>query len=491
MVNMKRKKISFYKSLFLITMMKKNTFICSSKPLAMKKKKRTCAKSFQRQHQSLSSIIPQTEFYLPDECWEHVFTFLIYPVDTFLVNPFHSTTEDINKRNFKSLSLVSKHFLSITNRLIFSITIYHPQLCFLPRFIHRFSNLNSLDLWFGSADLDADIAFALRDRPTLKSLSLSGIELNHAKYVTSHYIDSFLSFKSLNSLKFSYSQISDHLLYSIATEGLPLKTFVLENCMGYTYHGIYDLFSKCQGIQHLGLQGVDFLTNHYVFRLSLLLPNLISINLSRNSKLRELALFTLIKNCYSLDEIRMEYIYIWQESVEYSDTFKDFDVNPRIKSLHLSNNTFINDKTILLLASTLPNIQVLDLSYCHDISKKSICQVLSRCPNVRCLNLSNSNEMRGLKMNFIVHQLELLDISYTNIDDKTLYKISKSCCGLLELNMIGCKYITKKGVMCVVENCTQLKEIYIMDCDKVNANVVVSMLSSLKKNKRSIPILYM
>ncbi|XP_058762992.1 uncharacterized protein LOC131636405 [Vicia villosa] len=323
------------------------------------------------------------------------------------------------------------------------MTIYNPQLCFLPRFLHRFSNLNSLDLWFGSHDFDTDIVLSLRDRPTLKSLFISGIDLNDAKYVTSHYIDSFVSLKCLNCLKFGYSQIPDDLLYSIAREGFPLKSFVLEMCIGYSYQGIYALLSKCHGIQHLGLQEVDFLNNHHIFQLSLLLPDLVSINLSRSSKLTELALFALIKNCHSLNEITMKDIYIGKESVKNYDTLKDFDVNPRLKFLHLLDNAFINEEIVILFASIFPNLEFLDLSYFHGISKKDICQVLSRCCKIRHLNLSNTNEVRGLKMNFVVHQLEVLDLTDTNVDDKALYEISKCCCGLLQLILISCKYVIK------------------------------------------------
>ncbi|XP_058749277.1 F-box/LRR-repeat protein 3-like [Vicia villosa] len=449
---------------------KKNTSIRSSKPLAIRKKKRTYVKSSQQQQQPFSStnsiIIAEAEFefYLPDECWERVFTFIINPPDLFLdvfpfpTDPVDDKIKEKYKRNFESLSLVSKHFLSITNRLIFSLKIYYPQLCHLSRFFHRFSNLNSLDICFGSYYLDADIALALRDRSSLKSLSIYMFEIN----VTSHYIDSLLSLKGLNSLKFHSSQISDYLLYSIARQGLPLNTFVLENCTGYTYHGIYDLLSKCRGIRHLGLQGVDFLNNHYVSQLSLLLSDLVSINLSKCSKLTESTLFTLSKNCHSLGEITMQSLYIddfdiERENVENYDILKDFDVNPQLKFLHLFRSSFINDETIILFAS-FSNLKHLDLSCCHNISEKGIRQVLNSCCKLRDLMLMNC-KVRGLKLNFVVPQLEVLDLSRTSVDDKTLHEISKSCCGLLELLLICCEYVTKKGVKRVVENCKQCRVI--------------------------------
>ncbi|XP_058732990.1 uncharacterized protein LOC131604573 [Vicia villosa] len=204
---MKRKNIGFYKSPFLLT---KN------------RRKKTSSKP---------------DFYLPEDCWEHVFTFVT----------------DHN-RNFNSLSLVSKMFLSITNRLLFSLKIRDPQLCFLRRIFHRFSNLNFLDLQFNfHHDLDADIALTLRDIPTLKSLSISNIDLKDEKYSPSLLIDSLLSLKLLISLKFRDSKLSDDLLYSIAREALPLKSFVIKYCTDYTYNGVYYLLSKCHSIQHLGL----------------------------------------------------------------------------------------------------------------------------------------------------------------------------------------------------------------------------------------------
>lgn len=110
--------------------------------------------------------------------------------------------------------------------------------------------------------------------------------------------------------------------------------------------------------------------------------------------------------------------------------------------------------------------------------QKSICQVLSRCSKIRHLNIINRNKMRGLKLNFIVSQLEMLNLSGTRVDDKTLYLISKDCCGLLKLSLFFCNYIKKKGMMHVVENCTQLKKICMNFCDKVSADAVVSIILS-------------
>jgi F-box/leucine-rich repeat protein 2/20 len=81
-------------------------------------------------------------------------------------------------------------------------------------------------------------------------------------------------------------------------------------------------------------------------------------------------------------------------------------------------------------------------------------------------------------MNFQAPKLEVLNLSYTEVDDQTLGVISKNCRGLLQLLLEGCYNITKEGVMHVVENCTQIREINLRYCVELLSDVVTSMVSS-------------
>ncbi|CAL5210467.1 unnamed protein product [Lathyrus oleraceus] len=132
------------------------------------------------------------------------------------------------------------------------------------------------------------IASAIRERPTLKSLSISWMSSNDD--ISSHFINSLVSLKDLACLDLSYSLISDDLLSSIVTGGLPLKKLVLQSCQGYSYAGIFCLLSKCESIQHLDLQNAYFLNDQHVVESSMFLGDLMSINLSRCDMLTELSL---------------------------------------------------------------------------------------------------------------------------------------------------------------------------------------------------------
>ncbi|GAU15514.1 hypothetical protein TSUD_45510 [Trifolium subterraneum] len=260
------------------------------------------------------------------------------------------------------------------------------------------------------------LAYALRDRPTLRSLSISSGNPFHQEYrkvfATSHFIDSLVSLKGLTCLVLAGLKISYDMLYSIAREGLHLTKLVLKCCTRYSYAGIFCLLSKCRRFKHLDLEYVDFLNDHHVIQLSSFLGDLVSINLSHCDELTQSSLFTLSKNCPSLREIKME--RIGSKSVENFDSLGDFGQHPQLKSFYLGFNSWLSDENIIMFSSIFPNFQRLNLKGCVRISE--------------------------------VPKLEVLKLAKTKVGDETLYVISKNCGGLLELSLENCHDVTEKGV---------------------------------------------
>jgi len=319
------------------------------------------------------------------------------------------------------------------------------------------------------------VASAICERPGLKSLSFSKLRLfgigNH-----NIFIDSLVRLKGLTCLDFSYSSISDRLLSSIAEKGFPLRKLVLQGCVGYAYVGLYNLLSNCHYFQYLDIQSADFLNDSHVLELSRFLADLVSINISKCGSLTNLALFALLRNCHKLSEVIMEDTCIGKRNVENFYTPMDYVVYPQLRSLCLAHNTSLRDGDINMFASACPNLQLLDLSSCEYISDEGIGQVLRKCSKIRHLNLANCLRLKLLKINFEVSMLEVLNLSHSGIDDRSLYVISMSCFGLLQLDLGRCYDVTKKGVMQVVENCKLLREINLQDCHKVVADVVDLMV---------------
>ncbi|PNX83097.1 F-box/LRR protein, partial [Trifolium pratense] len=87
--------------------------------------------------------------------------------------------------------------------------------------LHLFKNCKLLEavIIFDCFGLtSAGISSSLRERPTLRSLSLSDSyeQLDYDERLNSHFIDSLVSLKGLTCIDLTRLQISDELLYSIA-----------------------------------------------------------------------------------------------------------------------------------------------------------------------------------------------------------------------------------------------------------------------------------
>jgi F-box and leucine-rich repeat protein 2/20 len=224
---------------------------------------------------------------------------------------------------------------------------------------------------------------------------------------------------------------------------------------------MYSLLSKCQCIQHLDLMHAYFMKDQHVAEFCLFLTGLKSIDLGYCIDLTESALFSLVIKCPSLSEIKMERTSIGKESAAGSNILRDFvGVSPQLKSLYLARCEHLKDENIILFSNIFLDLELLDLSGCHQISE-GICQVLRICCKIRHLDLSGCSEVKLLGINFVVPKLEVLDLSNTKVDDETLYVISKNFPGLLELLLNRCEDITPEGVKHVVENCTQLRKVYL------------------------------
>jgi hypothetical protein len=339
----------------------------SSPEIPVKKKKRTS---------SLNSSSQQMVENLPDDCWEYIFKFFVKDHFGYYLN---------------SLSLVSKQFLSITNSLRFSLTVYPSTVPFLKHLLKRFPNLTSITLDYEDRELDGfcdiDNIFRLFSSFPLKKLTslvftgedifsleklnsivLSGESIFPADglRVFSQNITTLTSltcsidflykndllliadcFPMLKELNIEISNpISDFQTnFKNGTDSLLSRRQMVNNQTDFI-NGIHSLLSNCRFIQHLKLECAFFLEDTHVAGFSLFLGDLVSINLNNCSRLTESALFSLVRNCPSLSEIEMQNTAIGTESVENSGVY------PQLKSLYLGEN-------IIRLASFFPNLQLL------------------------------------------------------------------------------------------------------------------------------------
>ncbi|XP_045788789.1 F-box/LRR-repeat protein 3-like [Trifolium pratense] len=324
----------------------------------------------------------------------------------------------------------------------------------------------------------AGIAFAIRRRPSLNSLSISNFREDPTQIddFTSYFIDSLATLKNLTCLDLSFSGISDVLLYSIALDHLPLRKLVLQGCYNYTYTGISYLLSKRPSLQHLDLRHAVFLDDQRFNHLCQFFGELVSINVGCCDKLTNSSFFALLTNCPMLAEIRMESTKI---GIGPTPSVVDLVVYPQVKSLHLAYNSALADKHINIFGFMFPKLQLLDLSFCRHISQQHIAILLKRCNKIRHLEFACFPQAKPFSIDFDeASNLEVLNLSHSTIDDEELYEISKFFPRLLQLDLGHCYDVTDKGVGLAVENFTHLREINLRQCRKVSTNIVSSMIFS-------------
>jgi hypothetical protein len=178
--------------------------------------------------------------YLPKELWERIFKFLNDDGDNMFNNideygMLASNLSAVSLRdNFKSLSVVSKQLLSVTNSLRFSVSISDGTIPFLHRLFERFPNITSVDITLSvESDLDA-----LLTKISTLPLDLKSLTLYHPIAVPEEGLRAFSKeMKNLTSLtcyRIAFDINKNHLFFIAKCFPL-LEELILTDLDYHTY----------------------------------------------------------------------------------------------------------------------------------------------------------------------------------------------------------------------------------------------------------------
>jgi len=212
------------------------------------------------------------KFYLPEDCWEHILTLL-----------GDNTDED---DPYKYVSLVSKQFLFITNRLqcYLSVEDHHtPPL--LRRLFHRF-NITILDLSSYNGNLNALLTKISHFPLKITSLGLSDQPAIGLRYFS-------LKITTLTSLTCSSIHAIHYTDLILIADCFPnLEHLALYDCDDISVEGIGHVLRRCCKMTHLDLDVCSVLKMTINFEV----PKLKVLELSR-TRVNDDALFVISKNC--------------------------------------------------------------------------------------------------------------------------------------------------------------------------------------------------
>ncbi|CAJ2655293.1 unnamed protein product [Trifolium pratense] len=239
--------------------------------------------------------VADDDFYLPDECWELVFKFLIK----------YDYEENNHNHCFKSLSLVSKQFLSITNRLRYSLIIKSLTGPYLPSLFRRFPNLTSLSI--SSEYLDN-----LLCQISTFSLNVTWLHLRNVFPFPTNGLRAFSqNITPLTSLICSHAWLLNTADMFLIADCFPnLKLLDLNRCLDLCEVGTNYVLRRCCNIEYLSLA---YCMGLKISEINFELPKLKMLNLTY-TKVDDEILYVISKGCHGLLKLLLSNCYYITEN---------------------------------------------------------------------------------------------------------------------------------------------------------------------------------
>ena len=168
--------------------------------------------------------------------------------------------------------------------------------------------------------------------------------------------------------------------------------------------------------------------------------------------------------------------------------------NKKIKYLDLSFLSYTIDKNKLktLIVSIGNNLETLILDHCTMVDTDLLMVIGKYCKNLQIFSLArNPNKLacdshitnRGLISIFSNKKIRSLNISYNhNITNQAIIKLGESCSCLEKLTIKGCKNISDKAIMSMVNNCHNISDLNFDKC-KVSDRSLIAIGKNCKKLK--------
>jgi len=468
--------------------------------------------------------------YLPDECWECVFRFL-----------------NDDNRCLKSLSVVSKQFLSIANDLRRSLTIYYPTLPSLPRLFHRFTNLTSLDLSRFQGNL-TELLIKISHFPLkLTSLNLSnkqiipsiGLQAFSKKITTLtsltcsklHYVNTsdliFIShcfpllevldlsyplrcyhsavqlslFEKLRKVNFSgHSDINDKLLLHLFESCKVLEEAILLQCFDITFDGIATALRERPTLRTLAFSktnGPVKVTNESTYITSHFISSLVSLKCLASLDLLSSNISDEFLSSIAIERLPLTRLVL-QNCIgySYSGIISLLSKCQHFQHLDLENAVFLKDEHVVEMSLFLRDLVSINLARCSKLTESAFFALLRNCPSLSdikmeatCIGKKSLESSRSL-MDFVAYpQLKYLCLAHNSwLFDEDIRMFASIFPNLQLLDLSNCCRISEEGIVQVLGICCNIRHLNLSQCSmvKLEMNFEVPKLEVLNLSDTNV-----
>ncbi|KAI8570338.1 hypothetical protein RHMOL_Rhmol01G0026900 [Rhododendron molle] len=434
-------------------------------------------------------VIPETNYanlYVPDDCWELIFNRL--------------EEDDLD---LASVSLVSKRFLSIINRLKVSLKITDEMISLLPGILRRFQHLKHVEIKIESQEdmnglihlisqygLNVEsLKFSCKKIPSHDSFRELGLNLKRLKALDCWRLyslkDSDLNaivdcFPGLEEVTIS-GYVTDDGVEALASKLKELKKIVFEEgSYFYTDRSLVSL-SNCLKLREIHLidknplvtrEGNGFMMQHS--------PNLTSLALMSGSTgcLRGSVVYefgssvTCARKLHSLsiEEDSSKLLSCITKARPPLKKLKLYD--NRCKGLSLLLQSCRSTLEELTLANRrltkrrmsevcLANLTFIELYRCSLFTSDTLVSLTEKCPLLEVIILHSTSvrtqETFLLESSHRNYRMRCLDISQNKwLNDKILENFGRVCPNLQSLSVRSCHTLTQLGIGEILKSCPKI-----------------------------------
>ncbi|XP_015938080.1 F-box/LRR-repeat protein 3-like [Arachis duranensis] len=371
-----------------------------------------------------SRICRHQELHLPDECWELVFKHLSDPLD------------------HESLSLVSRHFLSLTNGTHTDLAVSDRVLPLIPVLLRRFPNLTTIKI---TRYFTGDINALLSQIASFNLPSLHSLDLSHQPTFPSHGLRQFSEkFSALKSLNCSHAR---HDLDLVA-ECFPNLEEIDVSFRKYKIDIVSDwekaLTSGLKKLRKVTISGNFTHGDSYLLALChtcVFLEELVVIQTGPVSMIGIANAIRKRPELRSLSVNCLTYGFFSEDLRKGNVTLEFIDALVSLKGLNCLDLYYssISDEALSTIAEESLPLRKLSLRCCKGYGYGGISYLLRKCNNLQYLDLQMTqflNDQCVVELSLLLGNLKFVKLSdNAKLTDLSLFAIMRNCPLITDIRM--------------------------------------------------------
>ncbi|KAF9614422.1 hypothetical protein IFM89_018567 [Coptis chinensis] len=448
--------------------------------------------------------------YLPDDCWELV-------VDRL-------NQQDHHTRHLKSVSLVCKRLLSMTNYRLSRLTINDPMIHVnrsVSGLLHRFHRLKHLDFVDFNGDLNRVILEIAASDLSLEALNLSkqgripaeslkklGMRMSKSLkiLICSRLLCLFgdvdlsaiaLSFPYLEELDISYPQrsyITDGGIKGLASSLRKLRKLNISGNKGVSDHSLTIIVKKCEVLSEITALDCAHITEDAISNVIRENPNIVSLTLSGNRRFASVPTLPINTSCWCAKALRVfilsgmtisdklllsieeANIPLQKLALAHCNGFTSSALSSllskyqSLKYLDLERSNFLTDRYMESLSPYFQNLTFISVNSCSKLTVHTFYTLATNCFDLEEIQmertgLGNETSPVVLTKNSKIRSLKIA--GNISLHDETLTKLVSVCPNLISLDVSHCFNITEHGIKESGRTCSKIRELKVNSCLQV------------------------